>query len=68
MVGSAIVRRLMGEGCEVLTADRHELDLTNQEAVLSWARQNRPDVIFFAAAKVGGICCQRHISGRLSFE
>lgn len=55
MVGSAIVRRLMGEGCEVLTADRHELDLTNQEAVLSWARQNRPDVIFFAAAKVGGI-------------
>ncbi len=55
MVGSAIVRRLAGEGCEVLTVERSVLDLTRQAAVESWMRENRPDAIFMAAAKVGGI-------------
>jgi len=55
MVGSAIVRRLQGEGCEVLTATRAELDLINQAAVQDWFAQNRPDAVFLAAAKVGGI-------------
>lgn len=55
MVGSAIVRRLADEGCEVLTATRAELDLKNQAAVTAWFDANKPDAVFLAAAKVGGI-------------
>ena len=55
MVGAAVVRRLMGESCEVLTADRGTLDLTRQADTEEWLRDNRPDVVIVAAAKVGGI-------------
>ena len=55
MVGSAIVRRLATERCDVLTASREELDLLDQAAVQTWFSQNRPDAVFLAAAKVGGI-------------
>lgn len=55
MVGSAIARRLAREGCEVLTATRTELDLRRQADVEAWVEKNRPDAIFLAAAKVGGI-------------
>jgi GDP-L-fucose synthase len=55
MVGSALVRRLEREQCEVLTAGRTELDLKNQLAVTSWFEAQRPDAVFLAAAKVGGI-------------
>ncbi len=55
MVGSAIVRRLANEQCEVLTAARNELDLLDQAAVRQWMAQERPDVVVIAAAKVGGI-------------
>ena len=55
MVGSAIVRRLAAERCEVLVADRRELDLMRQAEVEAWVARNRPDAIFLAAAKVGGI-------------
>ncbi len=55
MVGSAIVRRLASEGCEILTANRSEVDLTRQSEVESWMEKNRPDAVFLAAAKVGGI-------------
>ncbi|AYD00571.1 GDP-L-fucose synthase [Neorhizobium sp. NCHU2750] len=55
MVGSAIVRRLAAEACTVLTATRAELDLTRQEQVEAWMERNRPDAVFLAAAKVGGI-------------
>jgi GDP-L-fucose synthase len=55
MVGSAIVRRLASEGCTVLTAGRAELDLTRQDQVARWFEAHRPDVVFLAAAKVGGI-------------
>ncbi|RIV83034.1 GDP-L-fucose synthase [Aurantiacibacter zhengii] len=54
MVGSAIVRRLADEGCEVLTADR-SVDLREQFAVRDWYTANRPDAVVVAAAKVGGI-------------
>ena len=54
MVGSAIVRRLEREDCEVLTAPR-EVDLREQAAVRSWFAANRPDAVILAAAKVGGI-------------
>ncbi len=55
MVGSAIARRLSSEGCEVLSVGRAELDLTDQAATYAWMAANRPDVVFLAAAKVGGI-------------
>lgn len=55
MVGSAIVRRLESEDCTVLTATRAELDLTNQAAVQGWFEAHKPDAVFLAAAKVGGI-------------
>jgi len=55
MVGSAIVRRLAGESCEILTAGRETLDLTDQSAVRAWIARERPDAIVLAAAKVGGI-------------
>jgi len=55
MVGSAIVRRLESEQCEVITSDRQTLDLTRQADVESWLSENKPDAVFLAAARVGGI-------------
>ena len=55
MVGSALVRRLKSEDCEILSAERELLDLTDQLAVRNWVRKNYPDCIIVAAAKVGGI-------------
>ncbi|MFT7510311.1 MAG: GDP-L-fucose synthase, partial [Sulfitobacter sp.] len=55
MVGGALVRRLANEPCDVITATRAELDLTNQAAVRDWFAAQKPDVVILAAAKVGGI-------------
>jgi GDP-L-fucose synthase len=56
MVGSALVRALGKRGdCQVLTAARQEVDLTDLAAVRRWMEANRPDVVMVAAAKVGGI-------------
>jgi len=55
MVGSALVRRLQAEDCEILTVDRAALDLRRQQPVEDWVAANKPDAIFLAAAKVGGI-------------
>lgn len=55
MVGSALIRRLQSENCEILTVSRAELDLRRQEPVEEWLSTNKPDAIFLAAAKVGGI-------------
>jgi GDP-L-fucose synthase len=55
MLGSALVRRLRDEGADLLVASSQELDLRDQTAVLSWANKNRPELVFHAGAKVGGI-------------
>jgi GDP-L-fucose synthase len=55
MVGSAIVRRLAGEDCEVLTVSREEADLRDQAATRAWMEKARPQAVFLAAARVGGI-------------
>lgn len=55
MVGSAIVRRLAAENCEILTVNRDNVDLRNQQQVSDWLAANRPQAVFLAAAKVGGI-------------
>jgi GDP-L-fucose synthase len=55
MVGSALVRRLAEEDVKLLTVPRRELDLRDQKAVFDWFAENAPQVVFLAAAKVGGI-------------
>ena len=56
MVGSALVRYLSRRGdCALLTRTRSELDLTNQAAVRDFMRAERPDQVYIAAARVGGI-------------
>ncbi|WP_430443171.1 GDP-L-fucose synthase [Sphingorhabdus contaminans] len=55
MVGSAIVRRLQSEQCELLFASRDELNLLDQTAVNIWMAEKKPDVVILAAARVGGI-------------
>lgn len=55
MAGGAIVRRLSSENCEILTVARRDLDMTRQKDVEEWMAAARPDAVFLAAAKVGGI-------------
>jgi GDP-L-fucose synthase len=55
MAGSALLRRLASEDVKLITAGRAELDLRDQSAVNRWFSANRPQVVFLAAAKVGGI-------------
>lgn len=56
MVGSAIVRKLSSEGYHnIVTVNKSGVDLRNQEAVETWFNYNRPEYVFLAAAKVGGI-------------
>ena len=55
MLGSALVRSLSNEGAELLTASSKELDLRNQSDVIAWVDKNRPELVFHAGAKVGGI-------------
>jgi GDP-L-fucose synthase len=55
MAGSAIARRLASEGCEILTVNRSTVDLTRQDQTEKWIFDSRPDAIFLAAARVGGI-------------
>ena len=55
MVGSAIVRRLAGVPCEVITAGRAEVDLERQEQAERFLATTKPDIVIVAAARVGGI-------------
>jgi len=60
LVGSSIVRHLQSEGFKnLLLANRQELDLTDQAAVRSWFEKEKPEYVFLAAAKVGGILANR---------
>lgn len=68
MVGSAIARRIVAEGAEVLTATRSEVDLTRQDQVEAWMDENRPDAVFIAAAKVGGILANDTYPAQFLYE
>ncbi|KLI64645.1 GDP-L-fucose synthase [Aurantiacibacter marinus] len=67
MVGSAIVRRLASEGCEILTSDR-STDLREQVAVREWFSVNRPDAVVVAAAKVGGILANNNYPAEFLYD
>ena len=56
LAGSAIVRKLRSDGCSNLVMRTHaELDLTNEPATRAFFEEEKPDYVFLAAAKVGGI-------------
>jgi GDP-L-fucose synthase len=55
MVGSALMRRLASENCTILTIGRDTVDLRRQAEVERWMAAERPQALFLAAAKVGGI-------------
>ena len=55
MVGSALIRRLGQEDCELLTAGRETVDLRDQALVDRWFAETRPEAVFLPAARVGGI-------------
>lgn len=55
LVGSALVRRLANEGCQILTAAHADVDLRRQAETEAWLLEQRPDAVFLAAATVGGI-------------
>jgi len=61
LVGSAILRKLASEGYQnILTRTSKELDLTIQNNVYRFFEKNRPEYVFLAAAKVGGILANSH--------
>ncbi|NLG17978.1 MAG: GDP-L-fucose synthase [Fibrobacter sp.] len=69
LVGSAIVRALNAQGYEnILTRTHSELDLTNQAAVDDLFKTERPDYIFLAAAKVGGIYANNTYPAEFAFS
>ena len=68
MVGSALLRRLERENCTVITADRKKVDLRRQEAVESWMQQQKPDAVFLAAAKVGGIWANNEFPAEFLYD
>jgi GDP-L-fucose synthase len=68
MVGRAIERRLSGEGCRLVQADRGEVDLRRQDQVERWMTAQRPDVVFLAAARVGGIQANRSYPGEFIYD
>lgn len=68
MVGSALVRRLANENCEVLTVARQAVDLREQSAVYAWFDEHRPHAVFVAAATVGGIYANDTRPGDFLFD
>ena len=68
MVGSALKRRLAQEDAELLVAGHADLDLRDQAAVNRWFAANRPQVVFLAAAKVGGIAANNALRGQFIYD
>jgi GDP-L-fucose synthase len=68
MVGGALVRRLASEGVELQTAARAEVDLRDQAQVAGWFSSKRPQAVFLAAAKVGGIVANNTLRAEFIYE
>ena len=68
MVGSALVRRLSTEDCEILTIGKEHLDLTHQIETLDWMDENRPEVVFLAAARVGSVQSAKRQAAQFLYE
>jgi GDP-L-fucose synthase len=68
MVGAALVRRLAREDVELLTVRRSEVDLRDQAAVFGWLAKARPQVMFLAAARVGGIVANNTLRAEFLYD
>src|ERR1700742_3238546 len=68
MVGAALVRRLAQEDVELLTIPRSEVDLRDQAAVFGWFAAKRPQAVFLAAAKVGGIVANNTLRAEFLYD
>ncbi len=68
MVGSALVRRLAQEDVELVTVGRAAVDLRDQAAVQNWFAAKRPQVVFLAAAKVGGIVANDKLRAEFIYD
>ncbi|WP_372779911.1 GDP-L-fucose synthase family protein [Litorivivens sp.] len=68
MVGGAIVRRLESDGVEVVSANRDQLDLRDSNAVKAFFERERPDAVYLAAAKVGGIHANNEYPAEFIYE
>ena len=69
MVGSAIVRVLRQHGqTNIVTKCHDDLDLTNQSAVLDFFRSEKPEEVYLAAAKVGGIHANNHYPAEFIYQ
>ncbi|MBT8551985.1 GDP-L-fucose synthase [Polynucleobacter paneuropaeus] len=69
MVGSAIMRNLQSQGYQnIITRTHAELDLTNQAAVADFFRKEKPDQVYLAAAKVGGIYANNTFPAEFIYE
>ena len=68
MVGGALVRRLAQEKVELVTAGRSELDLRDQATVFDWFAAKAPQVVFLAAAKVGGIAANDTLRAEFLYD
>jgi GDP-L-fucose synthase len=68
MVGQALLRRLDGAGCELLTVGRDQVDLRRQEPTERWLLQAKPDAVFVAAATVGGILANDTRPGEFLYD
>jgi GDP-L-fucose synthase len=68
MVGGALSRRLAQEDVGLLTVKRRDLDLRDQAAVNRWFAEKRPQVVFLAAAKVGGIVANNTLRGEFIYD
>jgi GDP-L-fucose synthase len=68
MVGAALVRRLAQEDIQLQTVARGEVDLRDQAAVFDWFAKKRPQVVFLAAAKVGGIAANDALRGEFLYD
>ena len=68
MVGAALVRRLASENVELLIVPRSEVDLRKQAAVFDWFAKKRPQAVFIAAAKVGGIVANNTLRAEFIYD
>jgi len=68
MVGGALSRRLASENVRLLTVGRGEVDLRDQAAVNKWFADKRPEVVFLAAAKVGGIVANNTLRAEFIYD
>jgi GDP-L-fucose synthase len=68
LVGAALVRRLAAEDCEVLAVERAKVDLRRQAEVEDWMAATKPQAVFLAAAKVGGILANHSLPAEFLYD